>query len=162
MNQQFQPRRFDILPTITKNIIIINGLFFLGTMALGTQFGIDLTDWLGLRFPASDAFRWWQPITHLFMHGGFGHLIFNMFSFWMFGSVLEQVWGERRFLQFYLITGLGAAFLHCLMVYAVNIAPALQILQAQLSTAEADGDSRWAMDVLRQMEAVRSQHITLS
>ena len=158
MSQQFQPRRFDILPTITKNIIIINGLFFLGTMALGTQYGIDLIEWFGLRYPASDAFRWWQPVTHLFMHGGFGHLLFNMFSFWMFGSVLEQVWGEKRFLQFYLITGLGAAFLHYLMVYVVDIAPALQSLQVQLNNAQAEGNNDWALDVLRQMESVRSQH----
>ena len=156
MSQQFQPSRFDILPIITKNIIIINGLFFLGTLALGTQMGIDLIDWLGLRFPASDAFQWWQPVTHLFMHGDFGHLLFNMFSFWMFGSVLEQVWGQRRFLQFYLITGLGAAFLHYLVVYLVNIAPDLQSLQHQLSIAEAEGNNRLAMEVLREMEKVRS------
>ena len=158
MSQQFQTRRFDVLPVITKNILIINGLFFLGTLALGTQRGIDLTDWLGLRYPGSEAFRWWQPITHLFMHGSFGHLLFNMFSFWMFGSVLEQVWGEKRFLQFYLITGLGAAFLHYLMVYVVNIAPALHGLQVKLSAAEAKGNILSAMDILRQMEAVRSAH----
>ena len=158
MSQNFQPQRFDVLPTITKNILIINGLFFLGILGIGTRFDIDLIQILGLRYPGSDAFGWWQPVTHLFMHGSWGHLIFNMFSFWMFGSVLEQVWGERRFLQFYLITGLGAAFLHYVMVYLVDIGPALHILQLQLTAAEQSGNSQMAIDTLRSMENVRSIH----
>ncbi len=65
-----------------------------------------------LFYPSSPFFRWWQPVTHLFMHGGFGHLFFNMFTLYMFGSVLERVWGPKKYLLYYMVTGLGAALLH--------------------------------------------------
>jgi membrane associated rhomboid family serine protease len=72
--------------------------------------GSNLNGILGLYFPKSEFFRSWQVVTHMFMHGGFIHLLFNMFALWMFGRVLEQVWGPKRFLMYYLATGLGAAF----------------------------------------------------
>ena len=65
-----------------------------------------------LFYPSSPFFRWWQPVTHMFMHGGFGHLFFNMFTLYMFGSVLERVWGPKKYLLYYMVTGLGAALLH--------------------------------------------------
>src|SRR5690606_466958 len=89
----------------------------------------------GLRFPGASEFKLWQPVTHLFMHGSLGHLFFNMFSFWMFGSVLENIWGPKRFLNFYIITGLGAAFLHYLLVYLIDLKPVLDQIAAQLSLA---------------------------
>jgi membrane associated rhomboid family serine protease len=137
MSSQISPGRFDVLPVVVKNIIIINGLFFLGTYVLGNNFGTDLIKIFGLRFPAASEFQLWQPVTHLFMHGSINHILFNMFSFWMFGSLLENVWGAKRFLNFYIITGFGAAFLHYLIVYFLELQPLLTSIDLQIATASA-------------------------
>jgi len=76
---------------------------------------IDLISLLGLHFIKSPIFQPYQIVTHLFMHGGLMHLFFNMFALWMFGRVLENVWGPKRFFVFYFVCGLGAAFLHLLV-----------------------------------------------
>ncbi|MCU0422210.1 MAG: rhomboid family intramembrane serine protease [Bacteroidia bacterium] len=112
MQNQFRPVGFNILPPVVKNIIIINGLLFFITLVLNDRFGISLTEKLALFYPESSYFRPYQLITHLFMHAGWTHLIFNMFSLWMFGSVLENYWGPKRFFIFYFTTGLGAAAIH--------------------------------------------------
>lgn len=65
-----------------------------------------------LFYPTSPFFHWWQPVTHLFMHGGFAHIFFNMYAVYMFGSVLERQWGTKKFLLFYFVSGLGAALVH--------------------------------------------------
>ena len=109
--ENFTPRRFNILPPIVKNLLIINGLLFLATISLISQ-GIDLRNILGLHHWKSDDFQTWQIISHMFMHGDFTHLFFNMFAVWMFGTQLENLWGSKRFLNYYLLTGLGAAILH--------------------------------------------------
>lgn len=136
MSSSFSPGRFEYLPKIVKNIIIINGLFFLATMVMQSAYGIDLIRHLGLRFPAASEFRIWQPITHLFMHGSVQHIFFNMFSFWMFGSVLENVWGPKKFLNFFVITGLGAAILHYIIVYFVDLTPMLLSIDVELVNAK--------------------------
>lgn len=102
------------IPPIIKNLLIINGLMFLLSVTLQSR-GISMTHLFGLFYFGSDAFRIWQPVTHLFMHANLTHLLFNMFSLWMFGKILENVWGAKRFLTYYLITGLGAAALHTLV-----------------------------------------------
>jgi len=117
MSNSISPGRFEFLPPVVKNIVIINGLCYLGTYVLKTSLGVNLIDVLGMHIPGSKAFAFWQPLTHLFMHGNLEHLLFNMFSFWMFGSILENVWGSSRFLIFYLVAGIGAAFLHYLVVF---------------------------------------------
>ncbi len=99
------------MPPVVKNLILVNALFFLATMLL-QQTGTDLYKYLGLYFPASDHFMLHQVFTHMFMHGSLTHIFFNMFALYMFGRVLESVWGPKRFLIFYLVTGLGAAALH--------------------------------------------------
>ncbi|RIJ49242.1 rhomboid family intramembrane serine protease [Maribellus luteus] len=104
------------MPPVVKNLILVNALFFLMTVVL-EQAGIDLYKYLGLYFPASDHFRLHQLFTHMFMHGSIGHIFFNMFALYMFGRVLESVWGPKRFLTFYLVTGLGAAALHTFVNY---------------------------------------------
>lgn len=109
---QYSPTGFRVLPLVVKNLLIINGLFFLATIVLDSKYHINLTQYLGLHYFESEYFRPHQFITHLFMHGGFTHLLFNMFALWMFGSVLENFWGPKRFLFYYLVTGLGAAALH--------------------------------------------------
>lgn len=105
---QYSPGGFNILPPVVKNLIIINTLVFLTTLVL-QKFNINLDYTLALFHPASPFFHWWQLITYLFMHGGWMHLIFNMFALWMFGNVIENVLGPKRFLIFYFVCGIGAA-----------------------------------------------------
>ena len=115
----FQAQRFEILPPVVKNILIINGLFFLATFALSSM-NLNLYDIFGLHYWTSNKFEIWQIISHMFMHGDFTHLFFNMFAVWMFGSQLENLWGSKRFLNYYLLTGLGAAFLQLLIVHFIE------------------------------------------
>jgi len=125
--EEFRPRGFTLLPTVVKNLLIINGLMFLAKIVADMRFGIDLDEMLGLHYFASQAFRPWQFITYMFMHGDLGHLFFNMFALWMFGYALENVWGPKRFLIYYVITGIGAALVHYLVVY-IEISPTLNTL----------------------------------
>jgi membrane associated rhomboid family serine protease len=126
----YRPNRLDVIPFVVKNIIIINVLIFFATIVLGRQ-GIDLSDYLALYHWNSEKFRVWQLITHMFMHGnvsgpypdyegGIMHLFSNMFGLWMFGSLLENFFGQKRFLTFYLLCGLGAALIH-LGVYSYEL-----------------------------------------
>lgn len=105
------PSSFSQLPEVIKNILIINGLLFLATISLNS-YGINFTRWFALHQFQSENFMPHQLITHVFMHANFTHLLFNMFALWMFGKVLENVWGAKRFLIYYMITGIGAAFIH--------------------------------------------------
>ncbi len=97
-------------PKVTKNLIIINVLLFFGTL-VAEKYGIDLNRYLGLHFFLASDFNPAQLITYMFMHGGWGHLFFNMFAVWMFGRTLEQVWGSRRFLFYYIACGMGAGII---------------------------------------------------
>jgi membrane associated rhomboid family serine protease len=96
------------VPTAVKNIIIVNVVLMLATMFKESMMVTRFALW----FPASPYFEWWQPVTYMFMHGGFFHLFFNMYTLFFFGSVLERVWGPKKFLIFYFVTGLGAAAVH--------------------------------------------------
>ena len=91
-----------------KQLIIINILFFIGTQIVGDA----AYKMLAMFFPENSDFQFWQPITHMFMHGGFMHIFFNMFALYSFGSALEHFWGSKKFLFFYISCGLGAALLH--------------------------------------------------
>lgn len=104
------------IPPVVKNLIIINVLLLFATYVLQNA-GIDLVEHLGMFYPASEKFRLHQVITHMFMHGGLTHLFFNMFALYMFGRVLESVWGSQRFLIYYFVTGLGAIALHNFVNY---------------------------------------------
>lgn len=110
------PLRFLSLPPIIKNLIIINALFFLATIAF-ERMNIDLVRILGLHYPSSDNFKPLQFVTYMFMHGNLGHIFFNMFAVWMFGNALENLWGPKRFLIYYFATGLGAGLIHLLVTY---------------------------------------------
>lgn len=113
---EFRPGRFQILPTIIKNLIIINALVFFAQQV----FDGPIEDLFALHTWQSPLFKPWQFVTHLFMHGDIGHIFFNMFALWMFGSVLENLWGPKRFITFYIICGLGAALCHMLVLYIEN------------------------------------------
>lgn len=99
-----------MMPTVTKNLIIINVLIFFGTF-VALKYGIDLTNYLGLHFFLASEFNPAQLVTYMFMHGDFFHIFFNMFALFMFGSVLEQTWGPKRFLFYYIACGIGAGLI---------------------------------------------------
>lgn len=111
-DQQFRPMKWQILPPVVKNLLIINGIMFLAMVVLEQKLGLELTRYLGLHFFTSQYFAPHQIVTHLFMHGNMLHIFSNMFALWMFGNVLENVWGGKRFLIYYLVTGIGAALIH--------------------------------------------------
>lgn len=104
------------MPTITKNLIIINVLLFFGGI-VAAKYGLDLNNYLGLHFFLADDFNLAQLFTYMFMHSGFDHIFFNMFAVWMFGRVLEQVWGPKRFLFYYILCGVGAGLVQELVQY---------------------------------------------
>ena len=101
----FRPS-IQAVPPVVKNLIIINTLMLLATFVLQAR-GIDLARVLGLHYIESPEFKPYQLVTHMFMHGGLMHLVFNMFALWMFGRVLESVWGPKRFFIYYFVTGLA-------------------------------------------------------
>ncbi len=117
--EQYRPRGFNYLPPVVKNLLIINGLFFLATFTFGSLYNKDLTDYLGLHYFGSELFKPWQYITYMFMHStrDFNHILFNMFALWMFGNALENYWGGKKFLFYYLVTGVGAAIVQSLVVF---------------------------------------------
>ena len=101
------------LPTAVKNLLIINIIVFLGTELIGNR----MYELFALFPIGSPFFRWWQPVTHMFMHGGFGHIFFNMWSLIVFGPTLERMWGAKKFLIYYFVCGLGAAACHEAVLY---------------------------------------------
>jgi membrane associated rhomboid family serine protease len=116
--REFRPGNFQILPPVIKNLIIINVLVFLAHHPFAPTAGSQtIENIFALHTWQSPLFKPWQFVTHLFMHGSWAHILSNMFALWMFGSVLENVWGAKRFLIFYFICGLGAAFCHMLVLY---------------------------------------------
>lgn len=116
MSDEIRVNSFNILPPVVKNLLIINGLFYLAKIAFN-KLGIDLDTLLGLHYFGASDFKPWQIFSYMFMHGNFGHIFFNMFALWMFGSAIENLWGGKRFLAYYLITGIGAALLHYLIIF---------------------------------------------
>jgi membrane associated rhomboid family serine protease len=109
---------FRNIPLVTKNLLIINVLFYLATMVLKSQ-GISLTELLGLHYFMSDGFYPHQIVTYMFMHSTFDftHLLFNMFALFMFGRNLEAVWGPKRFLTFYVVCGIGSGLVQMTVAY---------------------------------------------
>jgi membrane associated rhomboid family serine protease len=114
---EFRPGSFQMIPPVIKNLIIINVLVFLAQETLGPVIKVSMINLLALHDLHSKLFRPHQLITYLFMHGGWDHILFNMFALWMFGAVLENYWGGKRFLIFYMISGVGAAVCHLAVLY---------------------------------------------
>lgn len=148
------------IPPVVKNLILINIFMLLADFTAGNAFGINLSEYLGLYFPKSDLFRPVQIISHMFMHGGFTHLFFNMFALFMFGRVLEMVWGPRRFLIYYLVSGLGAALTHETVIYFQYLKLMNVIGSNELQTVIDHGAEYFKMGqvfsnpVMRQMQAL--------
>ena len=108
MNYYQSRNPFANIPPVVKNLLMINAIMLVATYI----FSDVMYEKLGLFYPASPFFKPYQFITHMFMHGNFVHLFFNMYALWIFGCALEYVWGSKRFLLFYMATGLGAAAFH--------------------------------------------------
>lgn len=126
------------IPEVTKNLLIINALFYFANV-VGQRYGIDLNHLLGLHYVQSADFGVYQLVTYMFMHSGLSHVFFNMFALWMFGRILEQVWGPKRFLLYYLACGIGAGLVQEL-VYWARIYPLLQQAPADMvSVVIAEG-----------------------
>lgn len=140
MSQQFRPNKFGILPPVVKNLLIINGLFYLATMALGSAFQIDLIELLGLHYVGASDFKPYQYFTYMFMHSStnFSHILFNMFALWMFGNTLENVWGSKKFLIYYLFTGIGAAVIYTFWI-GFEITPTVTAIDQFLNNPSLEG-----------------------
>ena len=104
------------IPTMTKNLLIVNFLTFVATWVLQMR-GVDLTQLLGLHFFLASDFHFYQFFTYMFLHGGFTHIFFNMFALWMFGAVIERVWGPKKFIFYYICCGVGAGIVQELVQY---------------------------------------------
>jgi len=142
---QFRPTRFEVLPTIIKNLLIINGLVFLAQNTFaGPTSSFSFEDYFALHAWQSSLYKPWQLITHMFLHGDFGHILGNMFALWMFGSILENVWGPKRFLLFYFLCGVGAAVIH-LLILSYQLIPMTneyeQLLRLSKSNAPGFSDA---------------------
>lgn len=120
MTQQYAPQGFRILPTGVKHLIIINTLFFLATKVLQYSLNVDLYSYLALYYVDCELFRPWQFVTHLFMHGNLMHLFLNMFALWMFGNILENLWGTKRFLFYFFVCGIGAGLVTTLTTWITS------------------------------------------
>lgn len=114
---QYRPSSYQNLPTVIKNLLIINVLVFLAQNTIGKGGFVNMEALFGLHHVKSPLFQPWQVITHLFLHGGFWHLFSNMFALWMFGSELEDMWGPKKFLTFYFLCGVGAALIQLLWLW---------------------------------------------
>src|SRR6056297_512221 len=117
-------------PPVVKNLIIINVAAFVIYWLMANAAGINLNFLLGMFYVQSPYFKPWQVVTHMFMHGGFMHIFFNMWALWIFGKTLESVWGGKRFLVYFFVTGLGAAFLHQLVMH-IELSGAINAVKAQ-------------------------------
>lgn len=105
------------IPTITKNLLIVNVVVFLATYLFRTM-DVDLNNVLGLHFFLAPDFHIYQLFTYMFAHGGFSHIFFNMFALWMFGCIVERTWGPKKFLTYYIVCGVGAGLFQELAQFA--------------------------------------------
>ncbi|MFC2097549.1 rhomboid family intramembrane serine protease [Bacteroidota bacterium] len=138
MRNQFSSSFLNI-PPVVKNLLLINVLLFVFKSIL-IQKNIDLTQYLGLYYFGSEFFRPHQFITHMFMHADITHIFFNMFALWMFGKILESVWGSKRFMVYFFVTGIGAAVLHTFVNW-ISISKVLAAAQAVTENPTPDSFS---------------------
>jgi membrane associated rhomboid family serine protease len=139
MFNSFNSSGLNSIPPVVKNLIIINIIMLLATWVASSTFGVDLNRVLGLFYPGSPNFEPYQLVTHMFMHGGITHLFFNMFALFMFGRVLESVWGSKRFFIYYFFTGLGAALLHSFVNYLEARSVLSNLSPDQIALVKSEG-----------------------
>jgi membrane associated rhomboid family serine protease len=133
-----------------KHLLIINVVMFVGTLAIGN--GEAFYHWFALYFPKNPLFQPWQILTHIFMHGDFMHILFNMFALWMFGTAVEQIFGWKKFLVFYLLSGFGAAIIQVAFLYFqynLGLTTLIEsgITQTEIVSILSEGkyDQRWVL-----------------
>ena len=146
MNTQLRPGGgFQVLPPVIRNLLIINALAWLAQITIGKSGMVPIEDIFALHFVRSELYKPWQFVTYMFLHdpGNFFHILFNMFALWMFGSTLENLWGTKRFLIFYLICGVGAALVHMGALWYDNSTWLAYFQQGQIS----EGDYRMLLNI---------------
>jgi membrane associated rhomboid family serine protease len=124
---EFRPRRFQAIPPVIKNLIIANVLVYIAQQTFGNSTSFSIENTFALHSVQSVYFRPHQLVTYMFLHGGLGHIFFNMFALWMFGSTLENYWGSKRFLIFYMACGIGAGLFHLFVLWR-EMAPYVESL----------------------------------
>lgn len=154
-NSQYRPGGFGHLPLVTKNIIIINAVLFLLKIVLGGR-GINLDDYLGLHYYLASNFKPHQFVTYIFMHGSFTHILFNMLGVYIFGQVLEQVWGPKRYLIFYMVTGLGAALAQYIIMH-FEISDVLRAVNDEIASASLSALEK--ADLINQKFEYLNRHV---
>ena len=122
---------------VVKNLLIINVLVYIASEVLRSRLGYDIDRTFGLHYYMSSEFNVWQFLTFMFLHGGVMHVFFNMFAVFQFGNVLERVWGSRRFIIYYLITGVGSGLIQEVALY-FDIHPFISAVDAYLSNPSTD------------------------
>ncbi|MBP5364737.1 MAG: rhomboid family intramembrane serine protease [Bacteroidales bacterium] len=132
------------MPPVVKNLLIINILACIASYVVRSHMGINVNDYLGLHYYAAQDFGPWQLVTFMFLHGGFDHIFFNMFALFMFGRILEQVWGGKRFLIYYLICGIGSGLTQEVALY-FDLNPFIEAIDKFL-TNPSNADVQGMMD----------------
>ena len=127
---------FRNLPPITKNLLLINLICYFADIVF-QRYGVNFSHIFGLHYLTATDFHVWQPLTYMFMHANFSHLFFNMFAVFMFAPAIEERWGSKRFLIYYLITGLGAGVIQEL-VWALQLQPVLSSVEPMMAARLAN------------------------
>jgi len=137
-----------------KHLIILNVIFFAASALLG----LNLSNWLALYFPKNEHFGLWQFVSHMFMHGGFTHILFNMYALWAFGTPLEQMWGRNKFIFFYFSAGIGAGLIYTAVNYFQFNNIFNEMINAGLTSTEIQNlleTGRYNTDILNQISEKR-------
>lgn len=158
--REIRPTRFDILPTIIQNLIIINALVFLAQNTFsGPTSSFSVEDYFALHAWQSSLFKPWQMVTHMFLHGNFWHILGNMFALWMFGSILENVWGPKRFLLFYILCGVGASVLHLLILSYEFVPMAADLMKLSQMSVSGSADFNNAVSAYSKAHHIQLERI---
>ena len=137
-----------------KHLIVINIIVFVAPQLMQT----DYTNILALHFPKNEHFGFWQYATHMFMHGGFAHILFNMYGLWAFGTPLEQMWGKNKFIFFYFSSGIGAGLIYTMVNYYQFNSIFELFIQAGLNESEVIAIlKQGSTNDLRVLEAITQQ-----
>ncbi|HON52230.1 MAG TPA: rhomboid family intramembrane serine protease [Bacteroidales bacterium] len=141
----YSPQGFTVLPPVVKNLLLLNAGVFIVGFIFQIMYQYDISDALGLHYIGSRAFKPIQFVSYMFLHANFEHIFFNMFALWMFGNVLENFWGPKRFFTFYMATGIGAGIVQMIVAYI-----RIQSLQNQVPAEVLDMIYSEGVDIIRQ------------
>ena len=140
----FQSNFLERIPPVTRSLLIINVIMFVATL-INENFMVGT---FAMFYPTSPFFRWWQPLTHMFMHGGWWHILFNMYTLVMFGMVVERALGTKKFLILYFVTGLGAVALHTGVEW-LQVGRLVSTVDGGLVTSAAEANLQAYSDLIR-------------